>query len=53
MGKRTKLFDNLKEAKSYEKAEKKAGRKTNFHPHKEHMSYKGKNKTFYDVSSED
>lgn len=52
MAKRTKQFDNLKEAKAYERAEKKAGKKTNFHPYKVHMSYKGKNKTFYDVSSE-
>ena len=53
MTKRTKQFDTLKEAKSYEKAEKRAGRKTSIRPHREHMSYRGKNKTFYDVSSED
>jgi hypothetical protein len=51
MSKTTKQFDNIKEAKAYEKSELKLGKTTNFHPYKVRMSYKGKNKTFFDVTS--
>jgi len=51
MTKKTKQFDTLKEAKEYEKSEKKRGKQTSLHAHKEHLSYRGHNKTFYDVSS--
>ena len=51
MVRKTKQFDTLKEAKEYVKSERKQGKQTNMGAHKEHLSYRGRNKTFYDVRS--
>jgi hypothetical protein len=48
--KTTKMFDNLKEANNYKREQIKLGFTVNIHAHKEHLSYKGKNHTFYDVT---
>lgn len=47
----TKQFDNLKDAKQFQYEQVKQGKQTNLHGYRVKISYAGKNKTFYDVTS--
>jgi NADH:ubiquinone oxidoreductase subunit D len=49
----TKMFETPKEAKAYMREQKKGDKITHLHAKKEHLSYRGKNKTFYYVTVED